>query len=175
MNIAKKELRSLILESYNKFLAEQNIPPEEAKKFLKQNAVRHINMLKLLKATIKRVKLPTELQNMIEQLKKSDSTTFINQVLGVKDTVPIKVSAILENPLDLINDVIDEILIQSIRAANQKLKESKLMEQGKEELELMEEEDLPFLARDTSRLSKHEKKMKKKGIYPKPNIPSSIP
>lgn len=172
MRIDKAELRKLVLESFQQFKEQSNMTPnqmDQAKKDLKQNTLKHIHMLKLLKATVNQVGTNTELKKMIEQFRKSDTSKFLKQVLNVKDTITVRTEAVFENPMELINDIIDEVLKEAIQNAQKRLAEN--MEKEKHDHpEGHKEGDLPFLTRDETRLEKHKAKERKKHGPPKPDL-----
>lgn len=162
MKIDKNILKQLILEAYNNILSEQEQTQTTNKELFKQNAIKHLRMLKLLKSTVDRVGVSGEVKTMIDQFKKSNTSTFLEQVLGVKNTITVRTDAVFEDPMKLVVDVIDEVIKEATANARRKLQEVIA--------EAPKEGNLPDLTKDFARLEKHKAKMKKKIGPPKPNL-----
>lgn len=121
----KNLIKQLIFEEIQKMVTEAAIDPAQQKKMAIENINKHFRMLKLLKSTAKQIKMPEEFLKMSELVKNSNTPTFLSQFLGVKDDIPIKVSALLTDPLAVIQSVVDEIIKTAYRNAKQKLTENK--------------------------------------------------
>lgn len=170
MKIDKNELRKIILEALD------NAGQASNKEIFKQNAIKHLRMLKLLKATVNQVGTSPELKNMISQFQKTNTSDFLAQVLNVKPQITVKTSAIFENPMELVNDVIDEVIKEATMNARKKLQEEYQHNLEEEKdlilpenmIEEKKEGDLPFLGRDY--VEKHKSHEKKKKGPPPPTI-----
>lgn len=166
--LKKNQLKQLVLEEYNKIKEQQNVSnqslqQQNQKQILKQNVSQQIRLLRFMKETLKQTKVPQELTNMIEYIKKAKTSDFLSQVLNVEKSIPVNISAVLINPIGLLQSIIDEVLKSAVQKANQKLAE------GKEEYNNLLEEELGSLEEDfhfgheeDKRLEKHKKKEMKK-------------
>jgi hypothetical protein len=172
MRLTKNELKKLILESFQEQVGQQfdgnkrispigQNPPKgvDPKQVMKQNISQQIRVLKFMQETLKQIKIPIELKNMVDQIKKSKTSDFLKQVLGVDETIPIKVSSVLENPLELLQAIMGQIVKVAIEKGNKKLTEGKI-----------EEKDLKYYIREPeARLQKHKQKIDK-GKTPPPKL-----
>jgi len=147
----KTLLKQLILEEMQNMVTEATVDPAQQKKMAIENVNKHFRLLKLLKSTIKQIKMPDEFSKMSEMVKNSNTPSFLSQFLGVKDDVPVKVEALLTNPLGVIQSVIDEVIGSAYKNAKQKLTEDKNIVGGIKRLGL---EDPDMLKK------KHDKKKK---------------
>lgn len=123
-------LKKLILEAY------QNVKEDvgNQKNLLKQNTIKQLRMLRLFKSVVKEVGNNQQMKNMVEQMKKSDTATYIKQVLDVKPTITVKTEAVFTDPFALLGDIVDEIITQSTRNARQKLREQQVEQPNMQKL-----------------------------------------
>lgn len=157
MIISKNLLTKIIKEEVEKVLNEQ----DKSKLVLKQNISQHLRILKFFREVLRKIDVPEELKNMISQSQKTKTPEFLTQVLNIPDTISVKVSSALQNPIELLQSIVDELIKASTISAQKKLVENLLDEEIVEE---KKEEDLPNFARDPEqRLERHIQKMKKKG------------
>jgi len=180
MKINKNELKQLIMEELKKQMNElqpttQPIPQQQQqasqssqgadKGEMKNKISQQIRILKFFKETLKGMKIPDEMQRMIDLVKQNKTPEFLKQTLKVNDAIPIRISSFLESPIELFAAVIDEIIKMSSQSGNKMLAEMTALEEEKKE------SDLPPLAAhdDDVRLEKHKRKeMKKKHKFPDP-------
>jgi hypothetical protein len=162
MKLDKKYLTKLILESFQEQQSDggKRISPigqsVDTNQVMKQNISQHLRILKFMQETLKQINTPTELQNMISQIQKSKTVDFLKQVLNVDETIPIKVSSILENPLELLQAIMGEIIKVATEKGNKKITEGNMLETN-----TIEEKDIKYYIREPeARLEKHKKKIK---------------
>lgn len=125
MKLNKIELKKIVLEALQQQNMSNNTSQVTDKEVFKQNTIKHIRMLKLLKSTVKQVGTSPQLKTMIDQFQKSHTSEFLQQVLHIKDSISVRVAAVFENPMELMNDVIDEVIREATKNAQQKLHEQK--------------------------------------------------
>ena len=156
MKLDKEYLKKLILESFQEqqFDGGKRISPigqnVDTNQVMKQNISQQLRILKFMQETLKDIQTPTELQNMISQIQKSKTSDFLKQVLNIDETIPIKVSSILENPLELLQAIMGEIIKVATEKGNKKITKG-----------TVEESEIKYYIREPeARLEKHKKKIK---------------
>lgn len=118
------DIRKIIQEEYMSVIDEQFT--DDQKQIAIQNINKRVRLLKLLKSTTKQIKMPQEYIKMSEELKKADTMAFLQQFLQIKDDIPVKIEAILLNPLGVIQTIVDEVINGSLKRAKEKLQEAEI-------------------------------------------------
>jgi hypothetical protein len=60
---------------------------------------------------------------VLDQFHQADTLNFLINVLNVKNTITVKTEVLFQDPIKLINDIIDEVLRETIQNVQKKLAE----------------------------------------------------
>jgi hypothetical protein len=149
----------------------QEVPKGEVPQESKQNFIKNFKLLRFMQDGIKNIQVPPMLAKM-SKLAEEQGLAPLMKDLGIPQTFQIRTEGLLANPIDTLSSIMNEIVNDFERKANQKLssqggmteeilKELKKILNEEINMENLEEE-LDFAHDPEQRLEKHKKKEEKK-------------
>ena len=96
---------------------------EQQAKQLRQNVDKQSRILLFYERMLQDLQTPEEIKNIVSHIESNDTFRFLQEVLGIKDTITVRLSSLLKNPMNILKIAVGKLVKEVDSRLEMKLSE----------------------------------------------------